>query len=301
MESYTEQIRTLAVDLLTDRERWTWSSGTAGAPFPCPRCPIWHERPQQAEQLTWDSHCTLNLANYLANRKEKIGIVAKGCDSRNIVNHIVENKIRRDQLHIIGVPCKGMVSPKALQSLFKDEITSCSESGDTLTIASAQAEVKIEREDHLRDNCSLCTRRNPVIYDDLVGERVEEPVLDGSVQRCQCHRGQWHTDEKWRYFDDLLKECIRCYACRNACPLCYCPTCFVDESNPQWVGKGQNPTDVKTFHLLRAYHCAGRCTDGAARSLPMASLPHGHPCPGIHPETDQGCQGAVCMGSRTGH
>ena len=66
-------------------------------------------------------------------------------------------------------------------------------------------------------------------------------------------------------------RCIRCYACKNACPLCYCPTCFVDEAKPQWVGKGQDPTDVRTFHFLRAFHCAGRCTDCGAceRACPV--------------------------------
>jgi formate dehydrogenase subunit beta len=79
------------------------------------------------------------------------------------------------------------------------------------------------------------------------------------------------SEEKWQFFEDLLSPCIRCYACRNACPLCYCPTCFVDESKPQWVGKGQDPIDVRTFHFLRAYHCAGRCTDCGAceRACPV--------------------------------
>ena len=71
-------------------------------------------------------------------------------------------------------------------------------------------------------------------------------------------------DERWNHFEALLSGCIRCYACRNACPLCFCPTCFVDESSPQWIGKGQDPTDIRTFHFLRAYHCAGRCTDCGA-------------------------------------
>jgi ferredoxin len=80
-----------------------------------------------------------------------------------------------------------------------------------------------------------------------------------------------NSEEKWDTFEDLISTCIRCYACRNACPLCYCPLCFVDESDPQWVGKSQDPIDVRTFHWLRAYHCAGRCTDCGAceRVCPM--------------------------------
>ena len=73
------------------------------------------------------------------------------------------------------------------------------------------------------------------------------------------------------HFEELIAPCIRCYACRNACPLCYCPTCFVDESRPQWVGKSHDRTDTRTFHFLRAYHCAGRCTDCGAceRACPV--------------------------------
>ncbi len=79
------------------------------------------------------------------------------------------------------------------------------------------------------------------------------------------------VEERWNYFEELIAPCIRCYACRNACPQCYCPTCFVDESRPQWVGKSLDPTDTRTFHFLRAYHMAGRCTDCGAceRACPM--------------------------------
>ena len=50
---------------------------------------------EAVENFVWDSNCGINLCNYLTNRGEKIGIVAKGCDSRNIVTHIIENKIKR--------------------------------------------------------------------------------------------------------------------------------------------------------------------------------------------------------------
>ena len=57
--------------------------------------PCFVKRVEDVEQLVWDSNCGINLANYLTNRTEKIGVIAKGCDSRNIVTHIIENKIKR--------------------------------------------------------------------------------------------------------------------------------------------------------------------------------------------------------------
>jgi len=102
-----------------------------------------------------------------------------------------------------------------------------------------------------------------VIYDVLAGDPVVEQILEVSYPDVE-KIAALDADERWQHFQDLTTNCIRCYACRNACPLCYCPTCFVDESGPQWVGKGQDKTDVNTFHFLRAFHCAGRCTDCGA-------------------------------------
>lgn len=211
-------------------------------------------------QLVWDSHCGINLANYLTNRTEKIGVVAKGCDSRNIAVHIIENKIKRDQLYIIGVPCKGMVDKHQLSTCLDDEIIDASENEESILLKGPASEMAIAKKEVLQDNCSICMHRNPVISDELIAESVDE---QSEVDRYTDVREieAMSDEDKWAHFDDLLSGCIRCYACRNACPLCYCPTCFVDESQPQWVGKSQDTTDIKTFHFLRAYHCAGRCTD----------------------------------------
>ncbi|MFO7913997.1 MAG: 4Fe-4S dicluster domain-containing protein, partial [Desulfotignum sp.] len=104
---------------------------------------------------------------------------------------------------------------------------------------------------------------NPVVFDVMAAEPVEEQSLDQPYADVD-HIAAMDAETRWTHFQELTKNCIRCYACRNACPLCYCPTCFVDESSPQWVGKGQDKTDINTFHFLRAFHCAGRCTDCGA-------------------------------------
>jgi ferredoxin len=226
MDAYISKIKSISERLLKDGTVEVVIGFRKGS-IPMMNEPCLIKRSEDVKDLVWDTNCRINLANYLTNRKEKIAVIAKGCDSRNIVNHIIENKIKRDQLFIIGVPCKGM----------NDK-----ESGA------------------LQDNCSTCTHRNPVIYDELVGDLVEEQKdVDkyADIRKVEA----MSADEKWAFFDNLYSTCTRCYACRNACPLCYCPTCFVDESKPQWIGKANDPIDVRSYHLLRAYHCAGRCTD----------------------------------------
>ena len=117
-----------------------------------------------------------------------------------------------------------------------------------------------------RDNCYTCVQRNPVIVDQLVAE--EGPAdWGGDIDAVAAPWEKLEPLERWAAFEATIQDCIRCYACRDACPLCYCHVCFVDESQPQWCGKGQDESDVGTFHLLRAFHCAGRCTDcGACES-----------------------------------
>ena len=269
MKDLTLKIRELASKLLADGTV-DMVIGFREGTVPMATCPHIARSPEQAELFIWDSFCGINLANYITGRKEKIGIIAKGCDSRNIINHIIENKIQREQLHIIGVPCRGMADKTKVTLMAHGEIVSAVEEKESLTITTLKGKTTLEKGEVMKDNCLTCLHRNPVVYDDLAAELVEEQSLDAPFADV-CAIEEMGIDEKWAHFDDLLKNCIRCYACRNACPLCYCPTCFVDESKPQWVGKGQDPTDVKTFHLLRAYHCAGRCTDCGAceQACPM--------------------------------
>ncbi|MDI6686982.1 MAG: 4Fe-4S dicluster domain-containing protein, partial [Desulfobacterales bacterium] len=227
-------------------------------------------KPEDVDNLVWDSNCGINLANYLTNKKEKIAVIAKGCDSRNIVTHIIENKVKRNQLFIIGVPCKGMIDRHKIASMFEEEIIEVAEEGNIVIVKSAAFEKRLEKSEILQENCAVCIHRNPVVYDELVAEPVEEQT---GIDRYKDVRRfeEMQVEEKNNFFDNFLSTCIRCYACRNACPLCYCPTCFVDESRPQWLGKSIDQTDIKTFHLLRAFHCAGRCTDCGAcqRACPM--------------------------------
>ena len=269
MPDVIHQIRKIAETILKDKTV-DLVIGFCRGTVPLMNEPLLIRRWQEVDKLVWDSHCGINLANYLTGRMEKIGIVAKGCDSRNIVTHMIENKIKREQLYIIGVPCRGMVDRRKIAAAVATEIEEVHEAEDRLTVRSRGLEACFDKYEMLQDNCRICIHRNPVVFDVLAAEPLAEQT---KVDRYEDIRRieALPADERYRYFDALLSDCIRCYACRNACPLCYCPTCFVDESRPQWIGKSQDPADVKTFHFLRAYHCAGRCTDCGAceRACPV--------------------------------
>lgn len=269
MLSYINKIREISEQLLT-QGRVDMVIGFRRGSVPLMNEPCLIKNALDVNQLVWDSNCGINLANYLINRKEKIAVTAKGCDSRNIIVHITENKIKRDQLYIIGIPCKGMIDRHLVDRMFAGEIIKVEENDDKVIVTGRNNKQVFAKKEVLQNNCNLCRYRNPVIYDELVAEAVpEQQDVDGyeDVRRIEAMT----AEQRWNYFENLLAPCIRCYACRNACPLCFCPTCFVDESWPQWLGKGQDSVDTRTFHFLRAYHMAGRCTDCGAceRACPV--------------------------------
>jgi len=269
MLAYIDKIRQVAENILKEG-KVDMVVGFRKGTVPMMNEPCFIKHPEDVKRLIWDSNCGINLANYLTNRKEKIGVIAKGCDSRNIVTHIIENKIKREQLVIIGVPCKGMIDRHKIEALFEGEIKDVQENNDDIIVTGDGIQKIWNKRDVLQENCAICIHRNPVVYDEVVADPVDEQT---GVDRYKDVRRieSMSSEEKSQYVDDLISECIRCYACRNACPLCYCSTCFVDASDPQWVGKSQDPTDIRTFHFLRAFHCAGRCTDcgSCERVCPM--------------------------------
>ena len=260
---YIDKIREIAKEVLEEKTV-DLVIGFKKGTIPMMTEPVLIKDAEKAHQLYWDSFCFINLANYLPKREGKIGIIAKGCDSRNIAVHIVENQIKREQLYIIGVPCEGMVDRRKIISLLGGkEVREVTESDGEIIVKGEGFEHTLKKGDYLQDNCIRCVHRNPVIYDVLAGDLVEERKHPDPYDDVKAIEAMG-SEEKWEFFSNLIRDCTRCYACRDVCPLCYCPTCFVDESDPQWVGKTIDPTDTMIFHILRAYHCAGRCTDCGA-------------------------------------
>jgi len=267
MEARTQQIRAAAKKLLSEGQV-DYVLGYAKGTIPMRDYPFFAYTPEECDQLIWSSFCCNNLANFVIRHPGKPGVVAQGCVSRNLVVLVQENQIKQDELKVIGVPCLGMVDRRKIQDKLAGKvILEVAEAGEQLVVKGKGFEDKLARKELLRDNCYTCLHRNPVMADVLVADKVEE-TGGGDIEAVAAPWAGLSPEERWHKFgEEILDECIRCYACRDACPLCYCHVCFVDESMPQWCAKTQDEADVATFHLLRAFHCAGRCTDcGACES-----------------------------------
>ncbi|MEO0052362.1 MAG: 4Fe-4S dicluster domain-containing protein [candidate division WOR-3 bacterium] len=194
--------------------------------------------PEEAENLTASTSCAQNLANYLLKVRDRgrVAVVARGCDARSITVLLQENQLKRENLHILGIGCEGVI-----------------ENGRKSTA------------------CAVCRHPNPTIYDELIGEPVPAPEPDPEILKADQEFEQLSPDERWERLSAELDRCIRCYACRQVCPNCYCPVCFVDASMPQLLGRTHNLSDNMVYHIIRALHMAGRCVECGAchRACPV--------------------------------
>lgn len=270
MTDYTDRLRAAARRLLGEG-RVDCFIGYRRGSLPLAAQPAILTRAEQADSLIWDPSCGMNLAHYAVGRADRIGIVATGCVSRSLVALALENQVARERLHIVGVPCTGMLDAGALRRRFPGrEAAAAAYEGPRVTIAFADGNEELAVAENLARPCRTCAHPNPVVADEMLGEPVASPAVPAVPEEAAAAEAR-SAAERWAYFCEAFAHCIRCYACRNACPLCYCPTCFVDESRPQWVGKSSDPTDTRTFHFLRALHLAGRCTDCGAceRACPL--------------------------------
>ena len=82
--------------------------------------------------------------------------------------------------------------------------------------------------------------------------------------------------QRWDFWQQHFVRCIKCYACRGSCPMCNCGQCFTDKNMPQWFPTAADGPGNFSWHLVRAFHLAGRCVGcGACEETCPAGIPLG--------------------------
>jgi len=219
---------------------------------------------EEVDRLVINPFIVNNLANFLTELKGRVGIIAKGCDSRSIVSLIQDNKVAREDVVILGIPCPGIIDLSKVEELIgkdRDELEAISREGDKVVITADGKTSEFSITEVLFDNCLGCELPTPQEYDILLGEPVS-PVTDRSASQAKIEQLKGMPPQpRWEFWSNELSRCIRCYACRNVCPACFCQRCFVEETEPQWLMPVPRWQDNLMFQVIRNIHVAGRCTD----------------------------------------
>lgn len=251
-----------------------WSSGS----LPMVSTPYFASTADEADELIFDARCGSNLTVYftkdrrqISREGKKIGVVVKGCDARSVVLNLKENQIKRDDVVIIGVPCDGIIDRSKLnEKTDGKEVIEFSDNGKTISVKGKDFKLDIPRSEVLSNSCLSCAHPDADVSDLFIGQRSGEQS-DGRRYEAVDEFEKLSSEERWERTSQEYSKCIRCYACRNVCPACYCNECFVDQNDPQWIGKTLDLTDTLIFHVIRNLHVAGRCVECGAceRACPM--------------------------------
>ena len=225
---------------------------------------------KNAEELNagfvYNDFCGANFAKYLVAKTQKaegkILVFLKPCDTYSFNQLLTEHRFDREKVYAVGIPCEGMADISKVKAIVGDGISSVAFDGESILASTIYADepVRVNANDVLLERCINCKSKKHVAYDELLGddgEVIESGRFD-EVARIEAMT----PDERFAFWQNELSKCIRCNACRDVCPACTCEKCVFDNPNSGVENKSPaNSFEEKMFHIIRAFHVAGRCTD----------------------------------------
>ena len=227
--------------------------------------PTFFETVESLENFVYNGFCGANLSKYMIEAGKKEGktlVFLKPCDSYSYNQLLREHRVDREKAYIIGVGCKGKlaVSKIPFEGILNISGAEYPDAAENLTVETLYGTQTIAYKDAMLERCHVCKGKEHVVYDELIGESADTVDAErfAEVERIEA----MSPEEKFAFFQSELSKCIRCNACRNVCPACSCRKCVFDSTAFDSEQKANTTSfEEKMFHIIRAFHVAGRCTD----------------------------------------
>lgn len=204
-----------------------------------------------------------NVSKYLVKETKKDGkvlVFLKPCDTYSFNQLTKEHRINRENVYVIGIPGGPKLDVEKIKAKGITGILNITNDNGTLKIETLYGEETMPFADAVSTKCENCKSRKHVVFDELIGE--DGDITDTNRFEMVEKLENMTSQERFDFWRDQLSKCIRCNACRNICPACTCEKCVFD--NPDLGTDNKAAADSfeeNMFHIIRAFHVAGRCTD----------------------------------------
>lgn len=226
--------------------------------------PAVFKTPEELEKdFVCDDFTQANVSKYLIKESRKGGKILaflKPCDTYSFNQLVKENRIIRENVYVIGIPGGPKLDIEKIKAKGITGILSVKNENYTLKIETLYGTETMPFYEAVSVKCESCKSKKHVVFDELIGE--DGDVLESNrfdqVEKLENMTAQ----ERFDFWRGELSRCIRCNACRNVCPACTCENCVFDNPASKIDQKAAADSfEENMFHIIRAFHVAGRCTD----------------------------------------
>lgn len=267
--------------------------------------PLFITDQQDVDRIVTISYYPSSLAKLVAeyrDKNKKIGMVVRSCDARAMVELVKRQQLNLENFYLVGIECYGVVKNR--------------DKGHEIYIFSKEmkidGELKPLDEGILSPNCRRCEYPIPTMAD--VSCRIEQsgetlvtantekgrkilsaaniPIEEGhqsDITAMKERAARWQdkefgelkemeSKERLSYWLSQFDKCIKCYGCRNSCPLCYCADCYLGPER-LLIQREEIPPQ-RLFHITRLIHVGdsclncGQCEATCPMEIPISKLYH---------------------------
>jgi formate dehydrogenase subunit beta len=239
--------------------------------------PFFIRSSDKIDLLSITPYCINNLAVYLAeltllevfesSKKGRVILTIKPCDMPSVLQMISDAQIPREKVLIIIFECDFVINSKAIRDTIQDDFSAIEMKQDTMIVTTMQkGNVTLNKGDQMAGKCKdskMCDLPGTSDYYFVGTEKKRINQSKKISLKTTLVQDTLKKTELKQLVESELSKCIRCNACRNICPACFCSDqCIMDKPKliSPFIEKEVSLRNNILYHLIRFYHVAPNCT-----------------------------------------